>query len=91
MAEKDQENTFDLNKILFTREGTLRREGQILAFIGLLAMLVVVCVAVLTNHDWVAGLLGTGTIIAVVAMFLRRNAVIKSNDTEIQINGGDDD
>lgn len=85
LTENDQRNSFELNRLLLTSEGRLRSRGQILAFLSLLAMLGVTLTCVLTGHPVVGSVFGGGTIIAVVAMFLRQQATIKNADGEVRV------
>jgi len=55
------------------------RRGQIFGLIFGVAALIVVGIAVVYNSPWVAGILGSGTILGVVTAFVlgRREAVAK--------------
>ena len=91
MAEREQDNMFELNKTLIRREGNLRIDGQRFALASLLAMLIVTSACILTGHDIAGTALGVGTIIAVVAMFLRQQAIVKNGDGEIRVGDNNED
>jgi len=87
MAEANQVNAFEINRDLIDREGELRGRGQLLAFFALMAMLLLTGACVLTGHPIVGTAFGTGTVVAVVAMFLMQQATIKDGNTEVTVGG----
>lgn len=89
LAETNQTQTFELNKIMIDREGNIRLAGVIGALIALLAMLAVTAYAIYEKQPVLAGTFGVLTIISVVAMFLRRQATVKSAGSEVDIGGSD--
>jgi uncharacterized membrane protein len=55
----------------------IKTRGQWYALLALVAMLLVITAAILWAQPWVAGVLGSGTLVTVVAMFLAQNPTEK--------------
>lgn len=87
MAENEQVNSFQLSHSLITGERNLRLGGLIGATLLALALLGVTVTALLLHEPWVAGIIGSGTVVAVVALFLGQDAKFKNGSTEIQVGG----
>lgn len=70
MAEKEQQHRHDVDDDLLTKEFSLRRWGQVLAFLALVALIIVIGLMAHWGHARWASLLGGVTIVSVVSAFL---------------------
>jgi uncharacterized membrane protein len=70
MAEKEQNNRHNTTDVLISKEFSLRNKGQNLAIMALALLLVTVGYIAYLGDTKSAALLGAGTIVAVVSMFI---------------------
>lgn len=80
MAEQQQQHRFDCERQMIKGTIVESKRGQWMAFAIALLFLVAAVVLGIFNHDWLAGVIGGGTLIALVTVFVTGRKIKKDED-----------
>lgn len=81
MAEEQQKHRFECENKMVAGTVSESKRGQWMAFIVAVLFLIAAVVLGLLGHDWLGGIIGGGTLVALVTVFVTgRHSKDKAND-----------